>query len=76
MYSNPPMNGALIVHRILSNPEYYKAWLEEVKMVSNRIKDMRTLLKKELLAINTPGNWDHITNQIGMFSFTGLNRKN
>lgn len=35
---------------------------------------MRTALKRELKALNTPGNWDHITSQIGMFSFTGLNK--
>lgn len=33
---------------------------------------MRTLLRAALIARGTPGNWDHITNQIGMFSFTGL----
>ena len=24
--------------------------------------------------VGAPGNWDHIINQIGMFSFTGLNK--
>lgn len=33
---------------------------------------MRALLKEALLKNGAPGNWDHITNQIGMFSFTGL----
>jgi aspartate aminotransferase len=36
---------------------------------------MRELLKAKLTEIgakSTTGNWDHITNQIGMFSFTGL----
>ncbi len=28
-----------------------------------------------MLRIQAPGTWDHITNQIGMFSFTGLNTK-
>lgn len=75
MYSNPPQNGALIAYRILSNPQTYKAWLKEVKMVANRIDDMRKALKQALIDNGCPGNWDHITNQIGMFSFTGLNRK-
>ena len=34
---------------------------------------MRQLLKKKLQELATPGNWDHITDQIGMFSYTGLN---
>jgi aspartate aminotransferase len=36
---------------------------------------MRKLLRKELVSIKAPGTWDHVTNQIGMFSFTGLNAK-
>jgi aspartate aminotransferase len=34
---------------------------------------MRKVLKQHLDELNTPGTWDHIVNQIGMFSFTGLN---
>ena len=75
MYSNPPMNGALIVDRILNNETNFKKWEKEVIAVSDRIKRMRKLLKDELLAIQTPGNWDHITSQIGMFSYTGLTPK-
>ena len=36
---------------------------------------MRALLKETLVKIGTKGNWDHVTNQIGMFSFTGLTPK-
>ncbi len=36
---------------------------------------MRAQLKEKLKALGTPGTWEHITEQIGMFSFTGLNRK-
>jgi aspartate/tyrosine/aromatic aminotransferase len=43
--------------------------------VTNRINEMRTLLRQELEAIKAPGSWDHITTQIGMFSFTGLSAK-
>ena len=35
---------------------------------------MRKLLKEELIRLKVPGNWDHITNQIGMFSYTDLMR--
>eukprot|EP00009_Paramoeba_aestuarina_P009334 CAMPEP_0201522558 /NCGR_PEP_ID=MMETSP0161_2-20130828/18110_1 /ASSEMBLY_ACC=CAM_ASM_000251 /TAXON_ID=180227 /ORGANISM="Neoparamoeba aestuarina, Strain SoJaBio B1-5/56/2" /LENGTH=406 /DNA_ID=CAMNT_0047921443 /DNA_START=21 /DNA_END=1241 /DNA_ORIENTATION=+ len=73
MYSNPPRNGAYIVHKILSTPELRAMWHEEVKTMSSRIITARKMLKDELIALGTPGNWDHITNQIGMFSFTGLN---
>lgn len=41
--------------------------------MSNRIKDMRKGLHQRLLKLGTPGTWDHIVQQIGMFSYTGLN---
>ena len=37
-----------------------------------RIKKMRTLLRAALEERKTPGDWSHITSQIGMFSYTGL----
>ena len=43
--------------------------------MTDRIKDTREGLFQRLKAKGTPGNWDHIVNQIGMFSYTGLNGK-
>ena len=43
--------------------------------MSGRIKDMRAALRKKLEEMGTPGSWKHITEQIGMFSFTGLNEE-
>lgn len=70
--SNPPIYGARIVARVLNNPELFNEWKENLLEMANRIKSMRDALKSELIKLDTPGNWDHITNQIGMFSFTGL----
>jgi aspartate/tyrosine/aromatic aminotransferase len=75
MYSNPPQHGALIVFKVLSNPEYYRRWTEELANVSKRIIEVRDLLRKKLEELKTPGTWEHITDQIGMFSYTGLNEK-
>jgi len=33
---------------------------------------VHTALPPVLEDLNTPGSWKHISNQIGMFSFTGL----
>lgn len=41
--------------------------------MSERIIEMRKELKAALDALGTPGNWDHIISQIGMFCYTGLN---
>ena len=37
--------------------------------------DMRKALRAALEAKKVPGDWSHITTQIGMFSFTGLTTK-
>jgi len=58
----------------LSVPAYYQRWIDELAAVSKRIIEVRSLLKAKLLDLKTPGNWDHIVNQIGMFSYTGLSR--
>ena len=36
---------------------------------------MRIALKEALIKNGTNGNWDHVTSQIGMFSFLGLTPK-
>lgn len=75
MYSNPPIHGARIAGKILTNPENRKVWLGELKAVTDRMNSMRAALKAALIKSGAKGNWDHITNQIGMFSFTGLTAK-
>lgn len=73
LYSNPPKHGALIVKTVLKSPELTASWRVELKEMSDRILAMRAALRKEIEACGTPGDWSHITSQIGMFSFTGLN---
>ena len=43
--------------------------------MADRIALMRISLKKSILDSGSKKNWDHITNQIGMFAFTGLNKE-
>lgn len=38
----------------------------------DRIITVRLGLKERLEKLGTPGKWDHIVQQKGMFSFTGL----
>ncbi|KAL4400178.1 aspartate transaminase Aat1 [Malassezia pachydermatis] len=73
LYSNPPVHGARIAATILGDAQLYQQWLGEVKGMADRIGSMRTSLKD--LLVNEYGskrNWDHITNQIGMFAFLGI----
>ncbi|KAK4936697.1 Aspartate aminotransferase, cytoplasmic [Elasticomyces elasticus] len=70
--SNPPAYGARIASIVLNDEALFKQWEEDLRTMSGRIIEMRKSLKAELDKLDTPGNWDHITSQIGMFSFTGL----
>ncbi|CAL8353154.1 unnamed protein product [Boreogadus saida] len=74
-WSNPPSQGARIVSKTLNCPELFAEWKGNVKTMADRVLLMRDQLKAKLQALGTPGTWDHITQQIGMFSFTGLNPK-
>lgn len=70
--SNPPAYGAKIVGTILSDGKLTQQWHEDMITMSSRIHKMRGALRDHLVQLKTPGNWDHITEQCGMFSFTGL----
>ena len=69
MYSNPPLFGARIVDTVLGDPELVDLWLEDLVTMSSRIRGMR----EGLVELLKPDDWSHITNQIGMFAFTGFN---
>lgn len=70
--SNPPAYGAKVVAKILNTPHLKEQWSQDLLTMSSRITSMRHRLRDELVALKTPGNWDHIVSQKGMFSFTGL----
>lgn len=72
MYSNPPIHGAHIVREILGNENLRSAWLQEVKGMADRIISVRSALKSNLKKEGSSKPWNHITDQIGMFCFTGL----
>ncbi|XP_039630691.1 aspartate aminotransferase, cytoplasmic [Polypterus senegalus] len=74
-WSNPPSQGARIVATTLNTPALFLEWKDNVKTMAHRVLLMRSQLKAKLIALGTPGTWEHITQQIGMFSFTGLNPK-
>lgn len=73
--STTPAYGSRIADKILTTPELFDQWKREVKLMADRIIEMRHHLRSRIEALNTPGTWSHITEQIGMFSFTGLTEK-
>ncbi|KAF2090042.1 mitochondrial aspartate aminotransferas-like protein [Saccharata proteae CBS 121410] len=72
LYSNPPVHGARIASTVLNDASLNKQWLGEVKGMADRIITMRALLKENLEKLGSKHDWSHITNQIGMFAYTGL----
>ncbi|XP_053601257.1 aspartate aminotransferase, cytoplasmic isoform X2 [Plodia interpunctella] len=75
MYSNPPAHGARVVARVLADNQLFDEWRSHIKAMSARVIDMREALRAELVKLGTPGTWEHIVKQIGLFSYTGLNQR-
>lgn len=73
--SNPPAYGARIASLVLNDKKLFAQWEEDLRTMSGRIIEMRKALRTKLEELKTPGTWNHITDQIGMFSFTGLDEK-
>ncbi|KAJ2558022.1 aspartate transaminase aat1 [Coemansia sp. RSA 1933] len=72
LYSNPPINGARIASEVLNTPSLRTEWLAEVKLMADRIIAMRSALRARLELLGSTHSWAHITDQIGMFCYTGL----
>lgn len=59
------------VSLILNDGILFGEWKEDIKIMAGRIIEMRKELHRLLTQeLNTPGNWDHIVNQIGMFRYS------
>ena len=71
-YSNPPTFGGRIVESVLADPEKFKRWESELAGMRNRILAMRQALADEMKAIGAKRDFSFVTQQAGMFSFTGL----
>lgn len=72
MYSNPPAWGARVVSTVLKDPVLNPQWYAECKAMADRIQSVRAILRSELEKGSSGRNWAHITDQIGMFAYTGL----
>jgi len=72
MYSNPPAYGARIVGTILSDTSLRAQWQKDVKLMADRIIGARKALVSHLETLGSKHSWKHITNQIGMFAYSGL----
>jgi len=74
MWSNPPKHGCYIAKTIMGDSMLYEQWQVQLKGMVDRILLMRSSIRSTLERLGTPGTWRHVTDQIGMFSYTGLTK--
>ena len=76
VYSSPPLHGALLAAAVLGDVSLREQWRGELRLMAGRVQRMRQLLADELRRVGAPspdgGDWAHVTDQIGMFAYTGL----
>uniref|UniRef100_E6XKN3 Aminotransferase n=1 Tax=Shewanella putrefaciens (strain 200) TaxID=399804 RepID=E6XKN3_SHEP2 len=73
LYSMPPAHGAAIVETILGSKELTQEWLDELKVMRDRINGNRAILVDKLKANGVNRDFSFIARQKGMFSFLGVN---
>lgn len=73
-YSNPPTHGAQLAATVLSDADLRAQWVDELGEMRDRIKAMRGALVEGLRAAGVEGDYSYITDQVGMFSFSGLTK--
>jgi aromatic-amino-acid transaminase len=73
-YSNPPTHGAQVVATVLGTPELRAQWEQELAGMRTRIKQMRHALVDKLKAAGVKQDFGFIADQVGMFSYSGLNK--
>jgi len=73
-YSNPPTHGAQVVSMVLTTPALRAMWEDELAGMRVRIKQMREALQSKLVAAGLKQDMSFITQQKGMFSYSGLSK--
>lgn len=67
-----PAFGAQVAATIFGHAKLKSQWDEDVLTVYNRLQHMRTQVFDHLTALGTPGTWDHVLSQSGLFWHSGL----
>lgn len=72
IYSMPPDHGAAIAAHIFASAKLKAEWIEELRLMRERIADMRGLLARELRKATGDDGFDFLRTQRGMFSMLGV----
>ncbi|MDB5914087.1 MAG: aspC [Ramlibacter sp.] len=73
-YSNPPTHGGQVAATILNTPDLRALWERELAGMRTRIKQMRNALVDKLQGAGVQQDMSFIAHQVGMFSYSGLNK--
>ncbi|KAH7232492.1 aspartate aminotransferase [Fusarium solani] len=73
--STTPRFGSDVAGLVLSSSDLFAMWLNDLEVMTGRLKGMRIALYAELVRLGTPGDWTHLIKQRGMFCYTGLTKK-
>jgi aromatic-amino-acid transaminase len=73
-YSNPPIHGSQVVATALATPELRTLWEEELAGMRVRIREMRHALVQKLKEKAPAHDFEFVTSQCGMFSYSGLTK--
>ncbi|XP_044293321.1 putative aspartate aminotransferase, cytoplasmic 2 [Varanus komodoensis] len=71
-WSGPTSLGGRVIAMVLTSPALLYEWKQSLQTLVKRIMLIREKLKEKLRILGTPGSWEHITEQSGVYSFTGL----
>jgi aromatic-amino-acid transaminase len=72
-YSSPPTQGARLVQQVLGSPALRAQWEQELALMRERIRHMRTQLHDALQQRLGDGHgFGFLLTQRGMFSYTGI----
>jgi aromatic-amino-acid transaminase len=73
-YSNPPTHGAAVVAAVLASPTLRALWENELGVMRDRIRAMRTGLVQALVELGVQQDFSFVARQRGMFSYSGLSK--
>jgi aspartate aminotransferase, cytoplasmic len=63
-----PTFGARIVELVLGDAGLREMWEKDMEGMAGELEERRLALREHLEAWDTPGNWNYITEQVGLFS--------
>ncbi|XP_063301599.1 aspartate aminotransferase, cytoplasmic-like [Pelobates fuscus] len=68
----PPAFGSRLVSTVLNNASYCTQWKESLKLAVRRLMLIRAKMNERLKVLGSWESWEHITQQTGPFTYTGL----